>query len=176
MTTLTNSSTFSIGAGTTTVESVSFPILPAISSTQGRGRLIHPTLGTYDYSHQPDKWKGIDGDLLVAPIWSYSKTLLGGANTLMTGHIRDVLCTEQWTFAIPIAHLRSLILFWMNPPDPDDGFVQWCPNYTSENGFYVAIVGLEVGEEEITLDWISQRHDLVISGVKISFRIIDRVV
>lgn len=175
MTTLTNSATFEVGAGSTEIESATVTILPAISSGQGRGRLIHPTLGTYDYSHMPDQWANIDGDLIVAPIWSSAKTLMGAANTLMPGHIRDVTVTERWTFAVPIAHLRALLLFWQNPPNPDDGFVEWWPNYTSAQGFQVAMVAMEVGGEAVTLDWVSLRHSFVISDVALRMRIIDRV-
>ncbi|WP_407280614.1 hypothetical protein U5817_10040 [Aromatoleum evansii] len=176
MPTLTASASFTIGAGASTVESATVTILPALAGGTGRGRLVHPTLGTYDYEHQPDHWTNIDGDLIVPPIWASEKTLLGASNTLMTGHIRDVTVTEQWTaFATKIAHVRALLLFWQNPPDPDNGFVEWWPNYTSAQGFKVAMVGLEVGGEEVTLDWISRRHSFVTEGVILRMRIIDRV-
>lgn len=176
MPTLTASASFTIGAGASTVESTTVTILPALAGGTGRGRLIHPTLGTYDYEHQPDHWTNIDSDLIVAPIWSGEKTLLGASNTLMTGHIRDVTVTEKWTFAVKISHVRSLLMFWQNPPDPDNGFVQWWPSYTSTNGFKVAMVALEIGGEEVTLDWFSRQHSVVSEGVVLKMRIIDRVV
>lgn len=176
MPTLTASANFIIGAGASTVESATVAILPAISAGSGRGRLIHPTLGTYDYDCMPDRWTNIDGDLIVAPIWSGEKTLLGAANTLQQGHIRDVTVKEEWTFAMRMPQLRALLLFWMNPPDPDNGFVEWWPTYTSAQGFKVAMVGLEVAGEEITLNWITKRHAFEIEGVVLRMRIIDRVV
>jgi len=175
MPTLTASSPFTIGSGSSEVESETITILPAVTSGQGRGRLIHPTFGAYDYSHMPDRWTNIDGDLIVAPIWSSAKTLLGAANTLMTGHIRDVTVTERWTFAVPIAHLRALLMYWQNPPDPDNGFVEWWPSYTSAEGFKVAMVDLTVGGEAVTLNWVSLRHSMVIDDVALRMRIIDRV-
>lgn len=175
MTTLTNSAIFTVGDAATAVESVALTILPAAASGSGSGRLIHPTLGTYDYSHMPDQWTNIDGDIIVAPIWSSAKTLIGAANTLMQGHVRDVTVTERWTFAVPVAHLRALLLHWQNPPDPSVGFVQWWPNYTSTLGFKVALTDLTVGSEAVTLDWISLRHNMVVSDVALKLRIIDRV-
>lgn len=175
MPTLTASANFTVGAGASTVESATATILPAISAGAGRGRLIHPALGTYDYEHTPDRWTNIDGDLIVPPIWSGEKTLLGAANTLMQGHVRDVTVAEHWTFAIRMTQLRSLLMFWQNPPDPDNGAVEWWPNYTSAHGFKVAMVGLEVAGEEITLDWRTRRDSLVVEGVVLRMRIIDRV-
>jgi hypothetical protein len=176
MTTLTSSATLSIGAGTTVVSSVSVPILPALGAATGKGRLIHPTLGTYDYLQAPKEWTNIDGDLIVPPVWSSSKTLLGAANTLWQGHIRDIVCEEKWTgeLTASAAHLRMLLAMWQNPPDPDVGFVSWYPNYTSPLGFKVILVGLQVGGQDISLNWI-MRSDWVASEIVLRLRVVDRI-
>jgi hypothetical protein len=108
MTTLTAATTFSIGASTTVVESAQTTILPVIASGTGRGRLVHPTLGTYDYEQMPDEWVNVDGDVLIAPIWSSVRTLDGDANTLWQGDIRDVEVEEHWTFAVTATHMRAI--------------------------------------------------------------------
>ena len=131
MTTLTSSSTLTIGAGSTVVDSVSIPILPLISSGTGKGRLIHPTLGTLDYANKPDEWVNIDQDVIIAPIWTSTKTLQGAINVLSPSDVRDVVVEERWTqeLNVTIPFLRTLLAFWQNPPDPVTGTpVQWWPN------------------------------------------------
>src|SRR5689334_2716317 len=158
MTTLTSSTTFSIGASSTVVESVSVTIPPAIAAGTGRGRLIHPTLGTYDYAQMPDEWVNVDGDVAIAPIWASQRTLDGDANTLWQGDIRDVLVEEHWTFAISIAHVRAIVAMWQNPPDPDDGYVKWVPNYANGNTYNVLMDSVTVGGQGVKLNYISRRH------------------
>ena len=175
MTTLTASTTFTIGAGTTVVETVSVPILPVIASGQGRGRLVHPTLGTYDYLFMPDSWVNIDGDVIIAPVWSSSTTLDGAANTLWQGHIRDVEVEEHWTFAVTLPHLRSIMSFWQNPPDPDDGYVAWYPTYANDLGYHVLLLSVTVGGSAIHLNYISRRHDFVIEDMALRMRLVGRV-
>jgi len=172
MTTLTASTTFSIGASTTVIESVSVTILPVIAAGAGRGRLVHPTLGTYDYAHMPDEWVNVDGDVLIAPIWASSKTLDGAANTLWQGNIRDVEVEEHWTFAVSIAHLRAVLAFWQNPPDPDDGYVAWYPNYANGNGYSVLMLDVSVGGQGVKLNYISRRHSFVIEDMVLRMRVV----
>ena len=175
MTTLTSSTTFTIGAGTTVVESASVTILPAVGAGEGRGRLVHPTLGTYDYAFMPDEWLNVDGDVIIPPIWATSKTLEGAANTLWQGHIRDVEVEEHWTFAVEIEHLRSILSFWQNPPDPADGYVEWWPNYANANGYKVLLLNVTVGGDAVKLNWISRRHTFVIEDMALRMRLVDRV-
>lgn len=153
MTTLTSSATITVGAGATAIDSVQLTVLPAISSSNGRGRLIHPTLGIYDYPRGPDEWTNIDGDVLVPPIWSSTKTLVGSANTLFVGNIRDVMVEERWVQAVAAeaSMVRALMAIWMNPPNPSVAYVEWYPTYTSTLGFKVILVGLTVGGKDVTL-------------------------
>ena len=147
MTTLTSSATFTIGAGTAAVASATVNVLPALSSASGKGRLIHPTLGTLDYPNAPDEWINVDGDVIVAPTWSTVKTLQGATNALWAGNLRDVTVQEVWIqeMNVQVSFLRQLIAFWTNPPDPDTGTpVQWWPNYTTALGYQVVLENLTV--------------------------------
>jgi hypothetical protein len=62
MPTLTNSATLAIGAAVPAVEEVSIAVVPAASVATGNGRLVHPTLGTLDYTYAPNAWTNVDGD------------------------------------------------------------------------------------------------------------------
>jgi hypothetical protein len=68
MTILTSSATIAVGDGAAAVDSVQLTVLPAVGAPNGRGRLVHPSLGTYDYVRGPDEWTNIDGDAIIAPI------------------------------------------------------------------------------------------------------------
>src|SRR5450631_3165435 len=134
MTTLTSSSTFTIGAGTVVTETVAITILPGAAPGTGKGRLIHPTLGTLDYDFPPDEWANIDADVIVEPIWASAKALSGSLNTLLQGDLRDSIVQEHWTqeWNVTLPFLRQLLSFWQTPPDPVTGTpIQWWPNYTS---------------------------------------------
>src|SRR5438105_11089454 len=96
MTTLTSSATITIGDGSTVTEQASVVVIPAAGVGEGNGRLIHPTLGTYDYDMPPNQWVNLHGDVIVAPIWASEKTLSSVANTLWQGVIRDVVIEEHW--------------------------------------------------------------------------------
>lgn len=175
MTTLTASTTFSVGASSTVVESTPVIILPAVAAGSGRGRLVHPTLGTYDYAYMPDEWVNVDGDVIIAPIWASSKTLDGAANTLWQGNIRDVEVEEHWTFAVSIEHVRSILSFWQNPPDPDDGYVSWYPNYVNGNGYQVLMLSVTIAGNGVQLNWIARRHSFVIEDLALRMRIVARL-
>lgn len=165
MTTLTSSSTFTIGAGSAVVDSVSVPILPLLSPGTGKGRLIHPTLGTLDYENCPDEWVNLDQDVIIPPIWTTTKTLQGAANALWQGNIRDVIVEEHWTQEVNVKtnFLRSLISFWANPPDPVSGTpVQWWPNYATTLGFKVILMNVQVGSG---LKNVRERYDGIVLNV-----------
>lgn len=159
MTTLTASSTITIGDGPTVSESTSLLVLPAAGAYEGPGRLVHPTFGTYDYERPPDAWTNMDGDALIPPVWASTKTLSGAANTLFVGTLRDVIVEEQWTQSVccRIEHVRALLAMWMNPPDPSVAYVEWYPTYTSALGFKVVLLGLTLGGKDITLTSLSHQ-------------------
>jgi hypothetical protein len=129
------------------------PVLPVVNAPKGKGRLVHPTLGALDYDTKPDSWANIDGDAIIAPTWSSTKTLLSAANVLWQGNIRDVEVTESWTqpMSMTMAQMRMLIAFWSNPVDPLIGYVQWWPNYANSNGYNVLLTSLQAGRSGITL-------------------------
>lgn len=162
MTTLTSSATIVIGSGSAQVDSISIPILPVISAGTGKGRLIHPTLGTLDYPNCPDEWVNLDSDVIVPPIWTTTKTLQGSQNVLSSSDIRDAVVEEHWTgdVNVTIGFLRQLIAFWCNPPDPVSGVpVQWWPNYTTALGFNVVLLNLQVGDG---LKNVRERYDGIV--------------
>ena len=175
MTTLTSSTTFTVGASSTVVESAQVVILPAITAGTGRGRLVHPTLGTYDYAQMPNEWMNIDGDVIIAPTWASTKTLDGAANTLWQGQIRDVEVVERWTFAATLAHVRALLAMWQDPPDPDDGYVVWYPNYLNANAYNVVMLSISVGGEQVTFNHYARLHNMVIDDMALRMRVISRL-
>ena len=178
MTTLTSSASFTVADATTSIATVALPVISAGGfGAGGTGRLIHPTLGTYDYARAPNEWSNLDGDVVIPPIWSSTKTLLGAANTLFVGDIRDVTVEETWResgAAMEAAMLRTLLSFWMNPPDPAVAFVQWYPSYTSVLGFNVLLLELSLKGRSITFDSLS--HQGWVRGpVNLKIKIVSRV-
>lgn len=174
---LTSQTTFTIGDATTEQASTQITILPALGASTGTGRLIHPTLGTYDYEKCPDEWSNLDGDVIIAPIWSSSKTLQGAANTLFQGHLRDTIIEERWIAdgaSISLAMLRVLLAFWQNPPNPASNYVLWYPNYTSSFGYKVILVALEVNGSGINLDYVS-RLGWVTGDVVLRLKVAERL-
>lgn len=173
MATIQNSATLTIADAPTEQITTNVLVLPIAGVGEGRGRLIHPTLGTYDYLHAPDEWSNIDGDVIVPPIWQSSMTLDGGQNTLWPGHIRDVECSERWTspISMPMAMLRQLLAFWVAPPDPASAHIQWYPSYTTALGYDVIITAVTVGGREVTLNYIS-RQDRVNGAVEVKYRVV----
>lgn len=162
MPTLNATTTFTVAAAPVALATVPVFVTLNAGNTQmpGMGRLIHPTLGTLDYTHPPTEWTNIDGDVISPPVWASTKTLSGTSNTLWAGNIRDVVCVERWRERGPLrmtmGQLRTMLAFYQNPPDPTAAAVTWYPEYTSTLGFRVAMVSLTVGGDGITLDWVSR--------------------
>jgi len=185
MATITANTNFTIAGASTEQASVDILVLPVAGAGGGRGRLVHPVLGTLDYDYSPEQWVNIDGDVLIAPMWSGAKTLDGGQNTLWPGHIKDVVCRERWRgkagLTMPLTMLRSLISFWATPPDPESDYVLWYPSYTTTFGYKVVLVGLTVGGREITLNTVTRRISgggtyWVGGAVELSLRVVDYAV
>ena len=175
---LISSATFTIGAASPAVEELTLTVLPAAVGSGGKGRLIHPTLGTFDYDAAPDQWTGIDTDILIPPVWASSKTLAGTSNTLWRGTVRDAVCVETWSaergIAMSMAQFRMLLAFWQNPPDPANGFVQWWPSYTSAFGFDVILTDLTAGGKGITIDAIAAQGYLA-GPVELMLRVVRKL-
>lgn len=182
MPSLTNSATFTFGPEAPEVSEVAVTLLalPIPTAPSGRGRLVHPTLGTLDYTYAPTNWTNIDSDVIVTPVWATSKTLQGSASTLWQGDLRDVTCIERWDqdaggVRMPMDMLRTLIAFFCNPPDPASSQVVWHPNYTSDLVFKVAMVDLTVGGQGITLDAVASWRLWARRDVELSLKILGRV-
>jgi len=174
MTTLTSSGTFTIGESLTEQASTTVTVLPVAAPGEGRGRLVHPTLGSYDYPYAPDEWDNLHQDVIIPPVWAHARTLEGAQNTLWPGHIKDVRCAERWIsdISMPIAMLEMLLLFWTNPPDPATGYVVWYPSYATVLGYQVIIEVLTVGGNQISLDYIA-RQGWTVGVVEQTLRIVD---
>jgi len=156
---ITNSTAFVIAAGSSATAEASVTVIPNAAPGEGAGRLIHPTLGTFDYAYMPEQWVNMDGNALIIPKWQNTQTLDSGQNTLWSGNIKDVECKEIWTapggLAMPMSQLRVLISFFQNPPDPTVDYIQWWPSYVTGNGFDVVIKSMQVGSSGFTFSDVS---------------------
>jgi hypothetical protein len=174
MPTLTASNTFTVGDASVEVVEERVSVVAAGGNGTGRGRLWHPTFGAYDYPHAPDEWTNVDGDALIAPVWQHEKTLDGGQNTLWPGKLRDVECVERWIgdAAITADHLRMLLTFWMNPPDPAQGYVLWHPTYINVAGYKVVLRDLRVSGDQIGLSHL-HKQGLIAGPVELVIGVVD---
>lgn len=159
MSTISSSATITIADAAVVVESITISVLPAPMAGSGRGRLIHPTLGTFDYDRPPDEWEGFRGDVIIPPVWASTKTLLGAANTLFAGDVRDVVVEERWTQSLvgATSFVDMLLAMWSTPPDPSVAYVQWYPNYASAEGFNVVMLAMSLGTKNITTASLSHQ-------------------
>lgn len=176
---LTSASEFTVQDASTETTQVQLSILPVAAPGEGTGRLIHPTLGTYDYALAPEKWTNMDGDAIKAPIWAGERALEGHVNTLWHGHIEDVVVLERWLgragAAMPFDQLRMFIGMWQNPPDPEEGYVQWAPSYVNAHTYNVILEDLAVGQGGIELSHLAIKNDLVQDAVTLQIRLVNRV-
>ena len=178
MTLLQSIGTFTVAAGTVETVSAAVTIVPSAGIALGRGRLTHPSLGVYDYGRGPDEWSNVDGDAIIAPIWSSHQTLLGASNTLFQGDLRDVTVEERWTqrIAMELVQARMLMAIWQNPPDPSVAYVQWYPSYANDLGFNVVILDFSIGGQGINLNPLVKNGIGWVRGpVTIKMRIASRV-
>ena len=149
---ISSAGSFGVAAAAEAIVYLTLPIYPTFPTGQGRGRIVHPYLGAFDYEVKPDEWVNIDADAIIAPIWASSRTLTSAANVLWQGALRDVMVEERWKalggLAMPMTQMRMLMAIWTNPIDPDVGYVQWYPNYITEVGYKVLPVGLSSGGQQ----------------------------
>ncbi len=154
--TISATATFNVADQSALVASVTLIVQPPVGvGTGGRGRLIHPTLGTYDYVNTPDETVNIDGDVCFAALWARSQTLGGQVDTLWSSFLRDGRVIERWIqgdVGAPLAHLRMLWQMYANPPAPGGTPVIWEPNYATANRYEVIIARVSAGGEEYKLD------------------------
>lgn len=181
---ITATSTFDVTDQTPTTVSASTVVqAPVGFGTGGRGRLVHPTLGSYDYANTPSQIENVDGDICVPALWSHATTLGGGVDALWSGFVRDALVTERWgstqvygtEVGCTMAQLRQLWQFFANPPDPSTGaFVVWSPNYINGNSYNVAIVAVTAGGKGYTLDVRLAGQGYAPNPVEMQLRILGR--
>lgn len=159
---LTQTTAFTISENNIlSVSAVVDVVLSSSGTTSGKGRLIHPTYGIYNYEYAPDAKTNLFGsDVVIPPGWTSTKTLSGSANTLFVGNIRDVTVKETWNqdIAMLTSQLQVLLTFWMNPPDPSVDYVKWYPNYTTPLGFKVIMLNLTCGGDGITTNYLTKQE------------------
>lgn len=183
--TLKSEATYPIADKTTKIEEAAIVSLPAWPVQSGRGRIVHPLLGAYDYEVKPDQWTNMDADVIIPPVWASTRTMTGAINVLWKGNIRDVVVEERWLapggISMPISMLRMLYMIWTNPLDPQVGFVQWFPNYISPFGFKVIPMMLDAGGQALVFDDIVNYEDgngpngWVSSPVTLTLKMIERL-
>lgn len=176
MTILTAQDTFSIeGESSLTYDEVTVTVISAPVAPQGKGRLIHPTYGTYDYEIAPDEWQNLDLDILVPPVWQHDKTLTGGTSTRWAGYMRDLEVVERWLgrYAMRAQQFRMIVEMWRNPPTAPE-YVIWCPNYITANMYDVEIVSVSTGGSQgITLDYtLLQGEGFIKGAMEITYKVI----
>jgi len=177
--TISANASFSVSDSSTVSTSVTETVLAPVSYAlgSGRGKLIHPTLGTYLYTNKPTHRVNFDGAPIILPDWLHGKTIGGGTDTLWTGNIRDVVVTERWAFpgaeATLIAHLRYLYTFYANPPDPSAAsYVLWYPDDVTSVSYNVAMVGLRAGGNQYTVDMFLSGKGYVATPIELDLRLI----
>lgn len=181
MPTLTSSTSISILNAAPAQESIQLSIIPApMAGARGTGRLIHPALGTLDYTLPPHEWTNIDSDLIVPPTWSSSKTLSSTSHTLWPGSLRDVEVTETWTpdagLSMPLSMLRILLAFYVNPPDFGAGeYIEWWPSYTCNLGFKVLLTGIDVNGAPLKMSPFTKGAELVEYPISLRIRPVERI-
>ena len=184
--TLVSVGTFDVVPAAEEVIALPIEVFPAFPAESGHGRIIHPTLGAFDYEVKPDEWVNIDADAIIPPVWASSRTLTSAANVLWDGHLRDVVVEERWKalggLAMPITQLRMLLAIWTMPIDPDVGYVHWFPNYITAVGFKVLPINLSAGGQGIALDDVINYKDeygepigWVTSPVTFQLKLVDRL-
>ena len=176
---LTATTNFTILDASPVIESIALSVVAAAAPGTGKGRMIHPTLGTLDYTLAPHEWTNMAEDAIIAPIWTSQMTLSSSSNTLWPGSLRDVAPEEHWLpsagLSMPLPMLKALVAFWMNPPDPAVGYIEWHPSYVTSLKFQVIIIGIEVGGAPMTMSPQSVGTNLVEYPVTVKLRIVGRV-
>lgn len=160
---LTSSASFNVVGAAEELITLPIEVYPSFPTGYGHGRIIHPTLGAFDYEVKPDEWVNIDADAIIAPIWASTRTMTSAANVLWEGNLRDVTVEERWKalggLAMPMTQLRMLLAIWTTPMDPDVGYVQWYPTYITNVAFKVLPVALTAGGQGITFDDVANYLD-----------------
>lgn len=176
---LTATTNFTILDASPVIESITLSVVAAAAPGTGKGRMIHPTLGSLEYTLPPHEWTSMGQDAIISPIWASQQTLSSSANTLWAGNLRDVAPEERWIpsagLSMPLAMLNALIAFWMNPPDPDVAYIEWHPSYVTTLKYSVVITAIEVNGAPLTMSPQTVGTNLVEFPVTVKMRITGRV-
>lgn len=161
--TLVSTGTFEVAYAPEVEVTLGIELYPPLLWENGRGRIIHPILGAFDYEVKPDEWVNIDEDAIIPPGWASTRTLTSAANVLWQGNVRDVVIEERWTapggLSMPVTQFRMLLAIWTMPIDPDVGYVHWYPTYITQAAFKVLPMGLTAGGQGVTFDDIVNYKD-----------------
>lgn len=154
---LSSNTSVSVADRTTASSDLTDTLLPPVGvGTGGRGRLVHPTLGTYDYANTPDETVNVEVVASMPPLWLHSQTISGAVETRWLGVLQGMRVVERWLngdVGALLTHLNQLWTFYANPPNPDAAsYVTWAPNYAHSAVYNVVIVGLRCGGTEYTLN------------------------
>lgn len=172
---ITNTASYSVADQATASASASVVVQPAAVVGTARGRLIHPTLGTYDYLNTPTDTVNVDAGVLYGPIWTHTPTLGGAVDAVWAAKLKDARVVERWANGDtggPIAHLRALWSFYANPPDPASAWVLWYPNYCTAQGYKVAMVAVRAGGSDVTLNRRMLGQGYSTGAVELELRVI----
>jgi hypothetical protein len=179
---LTSSASYTVADSGVDSAQVVITVQPsgAFGTAFGRGRLVHPTIGIYDYINTPDETVNIDGNLLFGSRWIHAETLTAGADTLWGGNLQDVRVIERWLqfdVGAPIAHLRALYNMFANAPNPNDPnpnlrYVLWYPSYANTSHWRVALSGIRSGGQELTLNRRLLSYGYAPTPVELELRIL----
>ncbi len=178
--TLSASATFDVADQAPTDLDATVIVQPAAGvGTGGRGRLVHPTLGAFDYYDAPDETVNLDrGGVIVRPLWERSRTLSGQVDALWSGFLRDARVIERWRngdVGSPIAHLRMLQAIVANPPDPAAGVagaVVWEPSYATGTRYAVIVADVRAGGDEYQIDWRLEGYGFAPQPVELELRVL----
>lgn len=174
---ITVSTDFTVADQTPLSGAASGIVLPSAGyMAGGRGQLIHPSVGTYDYAVAPDEVENVDGDVFYPPVFAHTQTIGGAVDTMWPGYVRDALVTERWKngdVGCPIAQLQALWQMIQNHPDISTGaYVTWNPNYINGRSYQVALVGLRAGGSNLMIDMRLARFGYAPQPVELDLRIL----
>lgn len=178
MTTISNSTTFTIVASTSYIAQTDLVLLPENAGTNVRRELHYPddVFPPLVYPKNPDSWTGFDTEPVQAPALAVEKTLGGNKLSRWAGYVSDNAVVETWkgdakVLSMTTDFLRRLLEYYLNPPA--NNYVVWYPKDRTTKGYNIEIESLTVnGAPAINLDYIAVKAGYVLGDVALTFRIV----
>lgn len=132
-------------------------VMPPVGVGTGRGRLIHPTYGIYDYANTPNQVVNLLGALIYTPTVEAVRTLGGAQATFWARLLAGTVVTERWTMGdvgCSLPQATAFLTYWMDQQDVEDAlYTVWYPSYASDLLAYnVLIQAVRVGPQQVTSD------------------------